>query len=81
MGIFSDFKIRDEAGNGDIDTHPEPVPESAPDISNYILPLLNYKHLNKILNYIHTFIFSFKLSIKKVVFSIFFLFKKIILSK
>jgi hypothetical protein len=57
------------AGNGDIDTHPEP----APHISNCVLPLLNYKPFNKILGYIYMFVFIFKLGIKQSWFAIYIL--------
>jgi hypothetical protein len=40
LSFFSILKDRDEAGNKDIDTHSELVPELAPFMSNYILSLL-----------------------------------------
>jgi hypothetical protein len=39
--FFSNFKRQGQVGNGDIGTHPEPIPETASLISNYIIPLLN----------------------------------------
>jgi hypothetical protein len=61
-------------GNGDICIHPELDPKPAPLISNYILPILDYKPLNKVLNYIHIFVFIFKLSIKQSCFFFLFIF-------
>jgi hypothetical protein len=69
FGFSLILKCGDGADNEDIGTLPEPVPH----IYNYILPLLNYKPLNKILNYIHIFVSIFKLSIKQSCFSIFIL--------
>jgi hypothetical protein len=73
LGFSSILKYGVGAGNDDIDTHPESVPESAPHISNYVLPLLNYKPFNKILGYIYMFVFIFKLGIKQSWFAIYIL--------